>query len=106
MKRLTIALMALGKWEGRAVAFVIGTFQFHIMGPPCNIYLYNGIMAGCGLGVLLRLLWVLTTVLVRSLRNKPEKESVEYHAVLFEESQPPAYLANADEKKENVVASA
>jgi hypothetical protein len=42
--RIHNALMALGPWEGRAVAFVLG----------------------CGIGVLMRMFWVLTVVVYRS----------------------------------------
>ncbi|KAJ4480879.1 hypothetical protein J3R30DRAFT_3462072 [Lentinula aciculospora] len=47
MRRLHFSLMTLGPWEGRAVAFVLG----------------------CGLGVLLRMLWVLTVVAYRTVRG-------------------------------------
>jgi len=43
--RIHNALMALGPWEGRAVAFVLG----------------------CGIGVLLRMFWVLSVVTYRSI---------------------------------------
>ncbi|KAF9449636.1 hypothetical protein P691DRAFT_812046, partial [Macrolepiota fuliginosa MF-IS2] len=43
--RIHNALMALGPWEGRAVAFVLG----------------------CGIGVLLRMFWVLSVVTCRSI---------------------------------------
>jgi hypothetical protein len=31
-------------------------------------------MIGCGIGVLLRMFWVLATLLVRGVRNNPERE--------------------------------
>ncbi|TFK57761.1 hypothetical protein BDN72DRAFT_907546, partial [Pluteus cervinus] len=67
MTRLHIALMALGPWEGCAVAFVLG----------------------CGIGVLLRMLWVLLLVSYRSIRGDREEEQcvnheVEYTHILLE----------------------
>ncbi|KAJ3854396.1 hypothetical protein EV368DRAFT_72904 [Lentinula lateritia] len=47
IRRLHFSLMTLGPWEGRAVAFVLG----------------------CGLGVLLRMFWVLTVVAYRTVRG-------------------------------------
>jgi len=64
--RLTHSLLALGKWEGRAVAFVIG----------------------CGLGVLLRMVWVMAVLVVRGFRGPKEKqvqlEDVEVESIVFE----------------------
>lgn len=50
--RIHDALMALGPWEGRAVAFVLG----------------------CGIGVLLRMFWVLTVVTYRAIRGTRDDE--------------------------------
>ncbi|KAI0355798.1 hypothetical protein OH77DRAFT_1520863 [Trametes cingulata] len=47
LRRVHHALMALGPWEGRAVAFVLG----------------------CGIGVLLRMMWVMVLVTVRAIRG-------------------------------------
>jgi len=74
--------MALGKWEGRAVAFVLG----------------------CGLGVLLRMVWVFSVLLIRAgRRSEPEEseyESVEYFVLEEEaEEQPPTYVSAEEEKK-------
>jgi len=82
LNRLTFALMALGKWEGRAVAFVLG----------------------CGLGVLLRMVWVFSVLLIRAgRRSEPEEseyESVEYFVLEEEaEEQPPTYVSAEEEKK-------
>ncbi|GJJ06520.1 hypothetical protein Clacol_000712 [Clathrus columnatus] len=70
--RLTRALIMLGPWEGRAVAFVLG----------------------CGLGVLVRMLWVLTVVTVRTIRGRSEEDDV-IDVVIFEEQEhllpPPEY---------------
>jgi hypothetical protein len=83
VKRLEQALLALGPWEGRAVAFVLG----------------------CGLGVLLRMLWVLTVITYRSIKgerdDEPEysqitviEEYAEPQEVLF----PPPNYTYSDEK--------
>ncbi|KLO16939.1 hypothetical protein SCHPADRAFT_901102 [Schizopora paradoxa] len=74
--RLQKSLMMLGPWEGRAVAFVIG----------------------CGIGTLLRMLYVLIVVGYRSVR--PGNSDDEEVDIVFEEvevlSAPPAY--HADQK--------
>ncbi|KAH7107961.1 hypothetical protein BKA62DRAFT_680538 [Auriculariales sp. MPI-PUGE-AT-0066] len=70
--RLTHALMSLGRWEGRFVAFVLG----------------------CGIGVLLRLVWVMTVLMIRSFRNRRCEEEEEHEIVLTEEEQ---YLLPAPE---------
>lgn len=80
LARLHFSLMNLGIWEGRVVAFVLG----------------------CGLGVLLRMFWVLAIVVYRIVkRRSPEEDEAEYtHIVMFEDVDPipapPAYLV--DEK--------
>ncbi|KIK63090.1 hypothetical protein GYMLUDRAFT_242154 [Collybiopsis luxurians FD-317 M1] len=56
MKRVHFALMTLGPWEGRAVAFVLG----------------------CGLGVLLRMFWALTVVSYRAIRGEDNEEETHY----------------------------
>ncbi|CCL98187.1 uncharacterized protein FIBRA_00181 [Fibroporia radiculosa] len=55
LRRLHFALMALGPWEGRAVAFVLG----------------------CGIGVLLRMVWVMGVVLARMISGRRNDESAE-----------------------------
>jgi hypothetical protein len=45
-------------------------------------------MIGCGIGVLLRMFWVLTVLLARSIRNTPEHEE-ETIFVFSEEVAPP-----------------
>jgi hypothetical protein len=80
--RIQNAIMSLGPWEGRAVAFVLG----------------------CGIGVLLRMFFVLSIVLYRSLRGSEDEH--EYEEVLVFEvdenesrrSAPPAYVYPVDEK--------
>ncbi|KAL0957058.1 hypothetical protein HGRIS_003156 [Hohenbuehelia grisea] len=82
MRRLHFALMALGPWEGRAVAFVLG----------------------CGIGVLLRMIWVLVVISYRSVRGETE-DPTEYQHVVYEYVDdaeeifvaPPSYVL-ADEK--------
>ncbi|KAI0088083.1 hypothetical protein BDY19DRAFT_1057706 [Irpex rosettiformis] len=61
--RLHRALMVLGPWEGRAVAFVLG----------------------CGIGVLLRMFWVMAIVIARSFRGRSssDDDGVE-HILVFE----------------------
>jgi hypothetical protein len=51
LARVHLALMALGPWEGRAVAFVLG----------------------CGLGVLLRMFFVLVVISYRAIRGEREE---------------------------------
>ncbi|KAI0948937.1 hypothetical protein AcW1_008673 [Taiwanofungus camphoratus] len=83
LRRIHFALMALGSWEGRAVAFVLG----------------------CGIGVLLRMLWVLGVVLVRTIRGTRSEEPAETVFDLDAEeilASPPQYtdekVALAEEK--------
>ncbi|KAF8624616.1 hypothetical protein AX15_005771 [Amanita polypyramis BW_CC] len=55
LKRLSFALMTLGPWEGRVMAFVLG----------------------CGIGVLMRMFWVLTVIIFRAVKGRKSKE-IEY----------------------------
>ncbi|TFY73035.1 hypothetical protein EWM64_g10977 [Hericium alpestre] len=77
--RVHRSLMLLGPWEGRAVAFVLG----------------------CGIGVLLRMVWVLTVLTYRTIRGTSREEpEVIYHQIVFEDAEdisvaPPQYT---DEK--------
>ncbi|KAI0041462.1 hypothetical protein FA95DRAFT_1576341 [Auriscalpium vulgare] len=84
LTRVHRALMSLGPWEGRLVAFVLG----------------------CGIGVLLRMFYVLAVVLVRAVRGRSLRgeeddfDHVEYEGVLFIDAEeivvpPPQYT---DEK--------
>jgi len=73
VQRLTRALMMLGPWEGRAVSFILG----------------------CGIGVLIRMFWVLTVVALRSIRGKKQEEEFLGDEVIFEEEEhllPPQYV--------------
>jgi hypothetical protein len=63
LERLETALLALGPWEGRAVAFVLG----------------------CGLGVLLRMLWVLAVVAYRNIKGEREEEPEYSQITVIEE---------------------
>jgi len=79
--RLTHALNNLGRWEGRAVAFVIG----------------------CGLGVLLRIVYVFAVLFFRSIRGKSdEDEEVAVEYIVFESdgSAPPSYPTAEEEKQQ------
>ncbi|KAJ7249713.1 hypothetical protein C8J57DRAFT_1356447 [Mycena rebaudengoi] len=55
--RVHLALMSLGRWEGRAVAFVLG----------------------CGLGVLLRMVFVILIVSYRAIRGRSSASRAEDH---------------------------
>jgi hypothetical protein len=72
LRRLHAALMALDTWEARAVAFVLG----------------------CGIGVLLRMLWVFFVLIGRGLReDSTASQDAEYTLVLQDEEQLPRYEA-------------
>jgi len=75
------ALMALGPWEGRIVAFVLG----------------------CGIGVLVRMFFVLTVLLVRALRGSPVPEPEDETTIfVYAEEIAPPYVTSyevIDEKK-------
>ncbi|KII92219.1 hypothetical protein PLICRDRAFT_172334 [Plicaturopsis crispa FD-325 SS-3] len=82
LRRIHNALMALGPWEGRAVAFVLG----------------------CGIGVLLRMIWVMAIVTYRIFRGENE-EDAEYTELVFEQDAedivvPPPQYQYSDEKAE------
>ncbi|KAJ6483916.1 hypothetical protein C8R45DRAFT_757782, partial [Mycena sanguinolenta] len=62
LMRVHFALMSLGAWEGCAVAFVLG----------------------CGIGVLLRMFWVLAVLAFRAVRG-PSSSGAEYAVVLEDE---------------------
>jgi len=73
MNRVHRALMTLGPWEGRAVAFVLG----------------------CGIGVLLRMFFVLTVVVYRMVKGERQEEC-EYTIVVEQDAEhilvpPPHY---------------
>ncbi|KAF9227081.1 hypothetical protein BS17DRAFT_806340 [Gyrodon lividus] len=62
LRRIHKAIMALGPWEGRAVAFVLG----------------------CGIGVLLRMFWVLTVLAYRTVRGDREEETFDHEYIMYE----------------------
>ncbi|EGO00363.1 hypothetical protein SERLA73DRAFT_180938 [Serpula lacrymans var. lacrymans S7.3] len=71
MKRIHRALMALGPWEGRAVAFVLG----------------------CGIGVLFRMVWVLMVLTYRTIRGEREEDdTLEHEYIVFEEDAENVYV--------------
>ncbi|KAG6914678.1 hypothetical protein DXG01_015999 [Tephrocybe rancida] len=72
VERLHVALMALGPWEGRAVAFVLG----------------------CGIGVLLRMFWVLAIVVYRLIKG-PNDETKYTQILVVEEFSAPEPLSAA-----------
>jgi len=74
LRRVHRALMMLGPWEGRIVAFVLG----------------------CGIGVLLRMFWVMALLLVRGTRGNPEHEET---ILVCAEEVVPIYT-EIDEKKQ------
>jgi len=85
LRRMHRAIMALGPWEGRAVAFVLG----------------------CGIGVLLRMFWVLAVLAYRAVSGTRDDDTLEENYIIFEQDAesifipPPQYT---DEKVEAVVA--
>jgi hypothetical protein len=69
------AIMTLGPWEGRAVAFVLGERAF-ALSAVLVLTLEN---LGCGIGVLIRMLWVLAVVSYRIIKG--ESNDTQYHLV-------------------------
>ncbi|KAF8134375.1 hypothetical protein EV363DRAFT_1323294 [Boletus edulis] len=61
--RIHKAIKALGPWEGRAVAFVLG----------------------CGIGVLLRMFWVLSVLAYRTVRGERDQETFEPEYIVYEQ---------------------
>ncbi|KAL1719285.1 hypothetical protein EV715DRAFT_272873 [Schizophyllum commune] len=80
LRRVHFALMTLGPWEGRAVAFVLG----------------------CGIGVLLRMLWVLAVVGYRTVRGESEEEEYQIVCEQIEDAEniavPPPNYTLVEEK--------
>jgi len=81
MHRAHRALMSLGPWEGRIVAFVLG----------------------CGIGVLVRMFFVLTVLFARAFRGNAISEPEEETTILVyaQEVAPPYEVI--DEKKADIV---
>jgi len=61
--RIHKATKALGPWEGRAVAFVLG----------------------CGIGVLLRMFWVLSVLAYRTVRGERGEETIDREYIVYEQ---------------------
>ncbi|KAG0696973.1 hypothetical protein DFH29DRAFT_948871 [Suillus ampliporus] len=63
LRRIHRAIMALSLWEGRAVAFVLG----------------------CGIGVLLRMFWVMSVLAYRTIRGeRAEEVTLDHGYIMFE----------------------
>ncbi|KZT22576.1 hypothetical protein NEOLEDRAFT_1119397 [Neolentinus lepideus HHB14362 ss-1] len=78
LRRIHRALMTLGPWEGRAVAFVLG----------------------CGIGVIFRMIWVMAVVSYRLIKGRREPEEYDYEVIYETDAEdilvpPPQYT---DEK--------
>ncbi|KAJ6594668.1 hypothetical protein B0H19DRAFT_1247325 [Mycena capillaripes] len=81
LMRVHFALMSLGPWEGRAVAFVLG----------------------CGIGVLLRMFWVMMVVSYRMIKGRSSSEQEHEYTVVDIMAEeilvgPPQYTYPVDEK--------
>jgi len=62
-RRIHRAIMALSPWEGRAVAFVLG----------------------CGIGVLLRMFWVMSVLAYRTIKgDRNEDDTLDHGYIMFE----------------------
>ncbi len=99
LHRVHRALMALGPWEGRIVAFVLGAF--FSLRRSSWLALIDPLffrLVGCGIGVLMRMFWVLTVLLVRAVRNNPVPEPEETTIIVYAEEVAPPYEV-IDEKK-------
>jgi len=62
LRRIHRAIKALGPWEGRAVSFVLG----------------------CGIGVLLRMFWVLSVLTYRTVRGERGEEILDREYIVYE----------------------
>jgi hypothetical protein len=86
MRRIHRVFAELGAWEARAVAFVLG----------------------CGIGVLLRMFWVLGVVFYRTIRTESERAPTVYlvdgnsleaeHLLSMHGDVPPQYVYDVDVK--------
>jgi hypothetical protein len=99
--------MALGPWEGRAVAFVLGESFCFIYSFAPSFYLRLTIfILGCGIGVLLRMVWVMAILTYRMVKGDSD-ESGEYAAVCdhyrAEEILVPPPQYTYDEKSEGAI---
>lgn len=100
--RLHRAIMSLGAWEGRAMAFVFGMSFSPIHYPAASLTYF---VSGCGIGVLIRMFFVLALVAFRSFKGKEKAcislEDVDEQRLVVDavnaETTPPTYTY-ADEK--------
>ena len=95
INRIHHSLMNLGRWEGRAVAFVLGETAPFFFAIDCHAYLFD---PGCGIGVLLRMAFVLALVMYRAVKGQRGEDQHEYSQItIIEEivdtpkSSPPSY---------------
>lgn len=79
LRRVHRAIMALGLWEGRAVAFVLG----------------------CGIGVLLRMFWVMSVLAYRTVRGE-RLEEVSHGYIMFEHDAESNFVAPPEYTDEKV----
>lgn len=99
LRRMHFALMALGPWEGRAVAFVLGE---SLLATPRWFDADADI--GCGIGVLLRMMWVMGVVLVRAVSSRRSDDNVHEAVAVFDADAeeilvaPPQYTFYPEEK--------
>lgn len=79
LMRVHRAIMALGPWEGRAVAFVLG---------ECFASITKTLLIawkGCGIGVLLRMFWVMSVLVYRTIRgDRTEEDTIDHGYIMFE----------------------
>ncbi|KAI9457270.1 hypothetical protein HD554DRAFT_2143127 [Boletus coccyginus] len=71
LRRIHRAIKALGPWEGRAVSFVLG----------------------CGIGVLLRMFWVLSVLAYRTVRGERGEETVDREYIVYEQVPETLFMA-------------
>ncbi len=103
LHRVHRALMTLGAWEGRIVAFVLGVFVVLTLSLLALMTPFLTVV-GCGIGVLLRMFWVLTVLLVRALRSGPVREPEEETTIfVYAEEVAPPYGAIDEKKASDVV---
>ena len=99
--------MNLGRWEGRAIAFVIGIYHRLLSFPILSIFSSTG----CGIGVLVRMFWVLAIVSYRAFRGHRDdgyadvgfidEDNLDDETVIASpspKSAPPKYIYPVDEK--------
>lgn len=104
-RRIHKAITALGPWEGRAVSFVLGKssrIRHRLLGLAGQVMeISKYFITGCGIGVLLRMFWVLSVLAYRTIRGEREESQVREYVVLDQDVEtifiaPPQY---SDEKQ-------